>query len=116
MCSSDLYNRIAKHLNLIWNTGVPSEYDLAFLPIETLEAIAYMSEMDYCIKYALANRKLMMSRVLGAFEKRFSNYNWDIESDVINIAHNYAKYENHFGKNVIVHRKGATQEIGRAHV
>ena len=27
---------------------------------------------------------------------------------MINIAHNYATIENHFGKNVIVHRKGAT--------
>ena len=27
---------------------------------------------------------------------------------MINIAHNYAAIENHFGKNVIVHRKGAT--------
>lgn len=26
----------------------------------------------------------------------------------INIAHNYAVWENHYGKNVIVHRKGAT--------
>ena len=26
----------------------------------------------------------------------------------LNIAHNYAAWENHFGKNVIVHRKGAT--------
>ena len=28
--------------------------------------------------------------------------------DMINIAHNYATLENHFGKNVWVHRKGAT--------
>ena len=27
---------------------------------------------------------------------------------MINIAHNYAAWENHFGKDVIVHRKGAT--------
>ncbi|MBR5899002.1 MAG: RtcB family protein [Muribaculaceae bacterium] len=27
---------------------------------------------------------------------------------MINIAHNYAAEENHFGKNVVVHRKGAT--------
>lgn len=29
-------------------------------------------------------------------------------SEMINIAHNYASLENHFGKNVWVHRKGAT--------
>ena len=28
--------------------------------------------------------------------------------DVINIAHNYASLESHFGSNVMVHRKGAT--------
>ena len=27
---------------------------------------------------------------------------------MINIAHNYAAVEHHFGKDVIVHRKGAT--------
>ena len=35
---------------------------------------------------------------------------------MINIAHNYAAWESHFGKDVIVHRKGATRayegEIG----
>ena len=35
---------------------------------------------------------------------------------MINIAHNYASWENHFGEDVIVHRKGATRagvgEIG----
>jgi tRNA-splicing ligase RtcB len=29
--------------------------------------------------------------------------------DVINVAHNYAALEHHYGKNVIVHRKGATK-------
>lgn len=28
--------------------------------------------------------------------------------DEINIHHNYAAWENHYGKNVIIHRKGAT--------
>jgi tRNA-splicing ligase RtcB len=28
---------------------------------------------------------------------------------MINIAHNYAAWENHFGENVIVHRKGAVR-------
>jgi len=30
---------------------------------------------------------------------------------MINIAHNYAKMENHFGQNLLVHRKGATLAI-----
>jgi tRNA-splicing ligase RtcB (3'-phosphate/5'-hydroxy nucleic acid ligase) len=31
------------------------------------------------------------------------------EQEFINIAHNYAAWENHFNKNVLVHRKGATR-------
>jgi tRNA-splicing ligase RtcB len=38
------------------------------------------------------------------------------DGEMINIAHNYARLENHFGVNVLVHRKGATSarkgEIG----
>lgn len=29
--------------------------------------------------------------------------------EIINIAHNYAAVENHFGENIVVHRKGATR-------
>jgi tRNA-splicing ligase RtcB len=34
----------------------------------------------------------------------------DVEFEpVINIAHNYAAWEKHFGENVVVHRKDATR-------
>jgi len=111
------YNKIAKELNEKWYTGVPKEWDLAFLPINSEEGQAYLREMNYCIEYALANRKLMMNRVCEIFKENtrtersgiISTASYPTKFDpIINIAHNYAKMENHFGSNVMVHRKGAT--------
>jgi tRNA-splicing ligase RtcB len=42
-------------------------------------------------------------------EMTATRFNHDTEFEpMINIAHNYASLENHYGKNVWVHRKGAT--------
>jgi tRNA-splicing ligase RtcB len=107
------YNRLAKKLNERWHSEIPSQWQLAFLPIETQEAQKYMAEMQYCIDFAFANRKLMMENIKASFYEEFEDF---AEIDFVNIAHNYARWENHFNTNVIVHRKGATSakngEIG----
>ncbi|MGV8094658.1 MAG: RtcB family protein [Mangrovibacterium sp.] len=108
------YNKLAVKLNERWYSSVNKKQDLAFLPIETQEAKEYFAEMQYCVDFALANRLLMMDRIKSVFSaivgESFS------ERGFINIAHNYARWESHFGTNVIVHRKGATSaregEIG----
>ena len=61
--------------------------------------------MKYCIDFALANRKLMLTRVQEVLVDFYPKIDF---GEIINIAHNYAKWENHFGKDVVVHRKGAT--------
>ena len=61
--------------------------------------------MQYCIDFALCNRKLMMERIEEVLADTLKGIEFE---PMINIAHNYAAWENHFGKNVIVHRKGAT--------
>jgi tRNA-splicing ligase RtcB len=100
------YNKLARELNERWKTAVPKEWGLAFLPLGTEEAHAYIEEMNYCIKFALANRKLMMARCLNMF----LNYTkCHVEDGQINVPHNYATMENHFGSNIMVHRKGATR-------
>ena len=101
------YNEVAKKLNLKWFSEVSPEVDLAFLPIGTPEADDYLGEMQYCVDYALANRKLMMDRVIEVFGDTFCDTSVQFNAP-INIAHNYASLEHHFGKDVYVHRKGAT--------
>lgn len=119
---ADHYNKIAVSLNERWFSSVPKSHELAFLPIQTDEAKNYKREMDYCVEFALANRRLMMDRIceivydtihITSEDGQFGGVLFD---PMINIAHNYAKYEHHFNQNVIVHRKGATSarlgEIG----
>ena len=106
------YNKIAKELNSKWKSEVPPSWDLAFLPLDSEEGKNYIREMKYCVDYALANRRLMMDRVKIIFcdniEDEFGGQHGVEFDDMINIAHNYAKMENHFGHNVTIHRKGAT--------
>lgn len=98
------YNEMAKEKNEKWQSD--TRKDLAFFPQGSDEFTAYMNEMNYCIEFALNNRKLMMERVKSAFTEVFNSVEF---SDFINKPHNFASWENHFGKDVIVHRKGATR-------
>ncbi|HEY4785597.1 MAG TPA: RtcB family protein [Bacteroidales bacterium] len=100
------YNKLAQQLNQRWHSEVEKSKNLAFLPIETQEAKDYFNEMQYCVDFAFANRKLMMNQILSVFTECFQGNFAELE--FVNIAHNYARWENHFDTNVIVHRKGAT--------
>ncbi len=98
------YNKLAKKLNDTWYTSVPTEHDLAFLPIGTREAKDYIMEMDWCVAFARLNRQIMLTTINDIFQEIFPvNF-----YESFDVAHNYARFENHYGKNVIVHRKGAT--------
>lgn len=109
---ANYYNKLAKELNAKWYSTVGAKTDLAFLPTDIGEAEQYIAEMNWSLEFSHYNRQLMSQRIAEAFYKHTSS----TFSDEINIAHNYARMENHFGKNVMVHRKGATSaregEIG----
>ena len=108
----DYYNNLAKDLNTKWHSKVPAEWDLAFLPLDSEEGQDYIEEMNLCLQFAQANRHLMMERaknvVFNMLEKYCGIKGIGILNE-INIHHNYAAMENHFGENVLVHRKGATK-------
>jgi len=99
------YNRLAVELNGRLGPEIPKKWQLACLPADSDEGRAYLREMNYCVDFALANRKLMMDRVLALLDQVAGPFALE---RFINIAHNYARLEEHFGKNVYVHRKGAT--------
>jgi len=110
---ADHYNKVAQSLCRKWYSNIPEfkgDDGLAFLPVDSPEGKMYLEEMQYCIDFALANRKLMMDRICDIFSEIIcedTSIYLNFEP-MINIAHNYAKLENHYGKNVWVHRKGAT--------
>ena len=87
-------------------TAIPSKWQLAFLPLDSDEGRNYMMEMQHCVDFAFASRKLMMDSV----KKCISDVVGEIAfGEMINVSHNHAIMEHHFGKNVMVHRKGATK-------
>ena len=109
------YNKIAQELCTKWYSNIPvfkGEDGLAFLPLDTQEGQDYLEAMNYAADFALANRESMMHRIINVFVENTEVMTQDIPFsgtvDMINIAHNYARMENHFGKNVMIHRKGAT--------
>jgi tRNA-splicing ligase RtcB len=111
---ADYYNKIAIAKNKEYHSVVPISHELAYLPLESLDGQNYLDEMKYCVEFARLNRKEMMSRCVGAIYTMLSIQ--EDHDEAIDIAHNYARMENHFGENVMVHRKGATSakdgEIG----
>lgn len=104
---ADHYNKIAVEINAKWHSIIPKKWELAFLPLDSKEGQDYIGEMNYCVAYALANRHSMIQTVWESFVAA-ADLNMGVPPDVINIAHNYAAMENHFNRNVMVHRKGAT--------
>jgi tRNA-splicing ligase RtcB len=80
--------------------------DLSFFKDDEELYHAYLAEMQYCIGFALANRKRMMERVKQAITDVMGDVYFD---GFINKPHNFADLETHFGKQVLVHRKGATR-------
>lgn len=114
----DYYRDLAFTLNNKWYSNTylikDKEQSLAFLPVDSIEGQQYLREMQYCVEFALANRKLMMDRIKKVFTDCCLDDGQELPEDdelfepMINIAHNYASLENHFGENVLVHRKGAT--------
>ncbi len=104
---ADHYNRLAADLNSRQGKGVPREWQLSFLDINSPEGILYTREMNYCREFALANR-LEMMKTIQEIVSDISNGSVKY-GDIINIAHNYADIEEHYSEKVVVHRKGATR-------
>lgn len=107
------YNKIAKELNAKWKSPIPPKWQLAALPLSSGIGRRYHAEMQFCVDFALANRSLMMERIKEILSAVVPPVSF---APMINIAHNYARLEHHFHKDVLVHRKGATSaqagEIG----
>lgn len=98
------YNDVAVKQNQLWNSNIPNK-DLAYLPADSNEGKDYIHDMNFALSYAKENRRRIMKRFMGVFSSIYTDAEFEAP---VNIHHNYASLENHFGKNVWIHRKGAT--------
>lgn len=97
----EYFNKLAEEENKRWY----SESVIPFLPVDTKLGKDYIAWMNFCTDFALLNRRIMLEDTKDVLGKFFPNITFVPE---INIHHNYASIENHMGKNLWVHRKGAT--------
>ena len=106
------YHRIAARLCERFHSPLPDK-DLAFLPIDEPAGHDYFTDMLFALRYAKENRRRMMETMKATLAEFVPGANF---VRTIDIHHNYAAFEEHFGEKVCVHRKGATSakldEIG----
>jgi tRNA-splicing ligase RtcB len=79
--------------------------DLAFLPMDKRWAEEYKTAMDYALEFAAENRQRMK---LVCQEQMQAETRCGFLQE-INIHHNFAAQETHYGRTLVVHRKGATR-------
>ena len=90
-----------------WMIQLPDK-DLAYLPEGTTHFDEYVEAVEWAQNFARINREVMMARVIEAV-KNSLGVNFDAQMEAVNCHHNYISREHHYGKNVLVTRKGAVR-------
>ncbi|MFW6122481.1 MAG: RtcB family protein [Petrotogales bacterium] len=98
------YHKLAKRYCKINNIDVPSGLD--YFPYKSTEGSSYLKAMNFCVRFASENRQKIADIVLNIMDAHVNNLE---ERERIETIHNYAQLENHFNKQVMVHRKGAVE-------
>jgi tRNA-splicing ligase RtcB len=91
-----------------WMINLP-DVDLAYLPEGTEHFHDYCFAVKWAQNFALANRQLMMSAIVRAVSDSGEVPAFNAEVQAVNCHHNYVAWENHYGENVMVTRKGAVR-------
>jgi tRNA-splicing ligase RtcB (3'-phosphate/5'-hydroxy nucleic acid ligase) len=87
---------------------------LSCAPASSPEGMAYLAAMACAANFAWANRQLIAQTVRET-ATRMLHVAGDQVRTVYDVAHNIAKVEEHGGKSLCVHRKGATRAFGPGH-
>ena len=101
----DAFHKLALAENKRWHSALPHP-ELAYLPVGTDGYAGYWAAMTFALRFAEVNRSRMLDGAEAAFgaHTRIGRF-----ERVVDVHHNYAAWENHFGMNGIVHRKGAVR-------
>jgi tRNA-splicing ligase RtcB len=90
-----------------WHIHLPDS-DLAYLPEGSEHFDQYVEAVEWAQNFARVNREVMMHRVIAAARKVLG-MNFEARMEAVNCHHNYISRENHYGKNVLITRKGAVR-------
>ena len=93
-----------------------ADRQLACVPVTSKEGKNYFSAMACAANYAWANRQIIMHQVRETFQKVLGISPVELGMRLVyDVAHNIAKFEDHGGKKLCVHRKGATRAFPANH-
>ena len=98
--TAEYFHKKAKDICRKKRADLPTS-ELSFLDVNSQEGQDYLDAMNWCLGFAHQNRSRMMEVVLDILQTS--------PQEKLDIHHNYAVREKHFGRNVWVHRKGATR-------
>lgn len=90
-----------------WFVNLPDE-DLAYFPEGTDHFDDYVEAVEWAQEFAALNRHTMMINVIRALRGVITKP-FEAELEAINCHHNYVRREHHFGRNILVTRKGAVR-------
>ena len=91
-----------------WMINLPDQ-DLAYLPQGTEHFDDYVKAVHWAQDYALANRQLMMENIIAVVGECGEVPAFQADVELVSCHHNYVAWENHYGQNVLVTRKGAVR-------
>ncbi len=97
--------KIARALMEKWYIELPDP-DLAYLVEDTPEFDEYLTDLGWAQDLAKLNRDEMMERILRLLMHRVGEFE---ELERIQCHHNFTQRERHFGKDILVSRKGAIE-------
>jgi len=103
----ELADRHISTAKSLWELSELPSPDLAYFIQGTPEFAAYWKDLKWAQAYAMKNREIMMTRLMGVFNRMF-NHREPFEPEIqVNCHHNYVALEEHYGEKVFVTRKGA---------
>ncbi|MFT3913442.1 MAG: RtcB family protein [Anaeromyxobacteraceae bacterium] len=102
------YIELAKREAKRWYLDLPDP-DLAYFPEGTELFEDYLRAVTWAQEYAATNRELMMEAVVETLKRCGRLPPFELEGARVNCHHNYVARERHYGKSVLVTRKGAVR-------
>jgi tRNA-splicing ligase RtcB (3'-phosphate/5'-hydroxy nucleic acid ligase) len=111
----DDYLKVLRNAPAKYGIALPDR-QLVSAPVRSEEGQEYLSSMRCAANYAFANRQVLMAKAEKALLRvlRISPRELGFEL-VYDVPHNIAKLERHAGKELCVHRKGATRAFPPGH-
>lgn len=104
--------KVAQAFCKSWYTPLGDD-KLAFLVKDVPEYNEYLAQMNWCLEFAEVSRVMMLDAVIAAIKEVTGPAGLaDRITLQLDTHHNFAAMESHYGRNVMVHRKGAVKASG----